>query len=68
MGGAGQALSLQNNPAGGGFLPPAPGPTLGLPLPRVPPTLGRALGTLLVVLSTCTELTRGLLTASGGGT
>lgn len=64
MGGAGQALSLQNNPAGGGFLPPA----LGLPLPRVPPTLGRALGTLLVVLSTCTELTRGLLTASGGGT
>lgn len=29
-------LSLQNNPAGGGFLPPAPGPALGLPLPRVP--------------------------------
>lgn len=36
MGGAGQVLSLQNNPAGGGFLPPAPGPALGLPLPRVP--------------------------------
>lgn len=60
-------LSLQNNPAGGDFCPQPLAQPWGCPCP-VSPTLGRALGTLLVVLSTCTELTRGLLTASGGGT